>query len=142
MADNEEEDVQTLRLAPLDESMVAEPADALPAPEDGPQDELPDIRALHRDALPATAVPPAQAEPGYPGESANPESSSQFDQVPFLPPPRPGLSAASPANAERPRVTIDQIDVVIHEEAAGKPAASNSSLAMARRMSTRYLRRL
>lgn len=130
--------------------MGAVPVEPLPDWDDtGPQDELPDMRALRRDAGVAIVGPEIAS-----AQDPLPDGGSAIDR-PFVParfdPPGGAAWSAEPPRShhepprtqpERPRVTIDQVDVVIHETA---PAASTSRASLAdlsRRMNARYLRRL
>ena len=133
---------------PLRRAGGGDPSGAVPvepAPgwdDDAPQDELPDMRALRRD------VGIAIAGPEFGAAQDPPNGAGSAIDAPFVPArfDPPGDAAWSPepprTQPERPRVTIDQVDVVIHETA---PARSDSRLSLAdlsRRMNTRYLRRL
>ena len=110
--------------------------------DDGPQHELPDMRALRRDVGEAIAGPEAASLQDPP-----PDGGSAID-APFVPArfDPPGDSALPPAppwsQPERPRVTIDQIDVVIHETTPASSTSKASLADLARRMNARYLRRL
>ena len=80
--DEEEESIQTLRRATIDAGVANPPSDALPRPADGPQQELPDMRALHRDVSSALFAP--ASEVGMPSadmDSAAGMSNANMDSA-------------------------------------------------------------
>lgn len=145
----EEESAHALRrvTAPDAQQLTAENS---PQPDDlDPEPAMPTLRALHREALAAgpentTAGTPAfvdttpgQEAPALPAAAWTDGSASIPEaQDHFIPAPRSPERAA-----ERPRVVIDQIDVVIHEEAAAMAPASPTA-ALSRALKTKYLRGL
>lgn len=126
--------------------------DAEPPSEDLAGEREPsELQALHRD-MPAGPAP-AQPGPAVPGERserrpadgrsaepighANPRLPPIGDGTPFLPTATESIAAEDP----RPTVTIDQLDVVIHEPAA--PAERTTAPRNRdRAIRARYLRRL
>lgn len=138
--EEEEEELQALRRIGINDPIGPVPVDPLPATEEGPQEELPDMRALRRAAESAISVPGAATAPDLPsvfdGPSADPFGQPAFD------PPGADLPLPTPQQAERPRVTIDQIDVVIQDTAPAKSTAGPSLTDLSRRMNSLYLRGL
>lgn len=154
--EEEEETAQTLRRQEEEEEaaqplyraadpMIAVPAEPLPATEDGPQEDLPDMQALRRDAGGSVGLPAGAAH------EAGAVDAPMMDMPQSVPPdgsdwspssPTPAPTQAPDAASERPRVTIDQIDVVIQDDAAAKPATGPSLNDLSRRFNALYLRGL
>ncbi len=141
--EEEEEEMQTLRRAAG--AMETIPAEPMPATEDGPDEELPDLRALRRDArLAATGNAAPEPSAGAVSQAADSPAVGDLAHPPTAMPPDPhpaGLPLAGHAG-ERPRVTIDQIDVVIHEDAPARTASGPSLSDLSRRVNALYLRGL
>ncbi len=135
--EQEDQEMQALRRA--GDPMASVPAEPLPASEDGPEEELPDMRALRREA-PA----PLSVANGAPGTEPAPDRGPPPADIPAPPFATPPDAAWAPSAAapERPRVTIDQIDVVIHEDAPGAAASGPTLADLSRRMNALYLRGL
>lgn len=139
----EEDAAQPLRRVEEEEAKV-EPLRRMEPPEEDMPKEPSPLQALRRDvATPSNGLGVAQGEtdaaatPG--GEMPGPLTA--FD--PAFATPEPTAYPESHSQVERPRVHIDQIDVVIHEETPGTSASSEGlSNELARRMRSTYLRGL
>lgn len=149
-AEEEEEDAQPLRRA--DEE---EPDEAQALRRQGEEEE--DLQTLRRAGTMEEEMPdePSLAQalrrdvsgPAGPGAEAGAETRSAgiaVSDAPFLPEPaEQAFRPAPPPFSDRPRVTIDQIDVVIHEDAPKGGGGSDRGFAdLRRRMRTTYLRGL
>lgn len=141
--EEEEEDARVaraLRRSGAATPWGAAPVDAAPAPFDAPEDELPDLRALRREVGATVAGPhggmAAAGPPDAGAVVAGPFGPAAFE------PPNAAETPAAPLAWERPRVTIDQIDVVIHDAAPATSRAAPSLSDLSRRMRSLYLRRL
>lgn len=146
---SDEQDMQTLRRAVLEPSSDTERLNAMATSENIAEQELPDMQELRRDGQMSFPVVAAESSMSQADDPAPAEHSLQSEAVPS---PFTHNSHTEPFTAshndtsERPRVTIDQIDVVIHEDSGSGTQSlsprSNSSADVSRRMSARYLRGL
>ena len=118
-----------------------EPAQALHRALSAEDEMPPEPRALQALRREVNAPPAPGAAGPAPSEPAPPLAAFE----PPLPVPAPdGRAIADAPRPERPRVQIDQIDVVIHEEAAPRPGRGGDGLSgdLGRLMRSAYLRGL
>ena len=150
----EEEEASPLRRVtpPEAEGLSAENS---PQPDESASEpEMSAMQALRREATPTmpgmgtaalgtdsfTAPPPAPATPGLdaPGiqhpASHDMRTLEAIAQDNFIPAPHLTASASN-----RPRVIIDQIDVVIHEDTAAAAAPASSTADLGRAVKAKYL---
>lgn len=143
--EEEEDAVRSVHRADAADPWGSAPVEHVAGSDDALQDEPPDLRALRRDAGMAIAGSDALAAPdpfsGAGGAFAGPFAPAPFDPIAFDP-SGPAAFPPAPPPAERPRVTIDQIDVRIYDAAPARSDSSPSLNDLSRRIRSRYLRRL
>jgi len=134
-----------------------EPGATPPHPDLANEEEPSDLQALRRDVVPQSPPPGRSERPGHvidggegqePAAPYGPGYGDRFSQS--------GAAAtfqardgqlfeprrAASTGADRPQVIIDQLDVLIHEQAPSPRAAARPATDQGRMLRARYLRRL
>lgn len=157
--EEDEEEIQAARSLTTEDML---PENATPAEETAGEPEPPDLRALRRSpdapAAPATGAPAgwgpgadavvsevgdaaASAATPPPGTAAVLVPSS-FEAPDFAPDAMLAGPAGATSSASRPRILIEQLDVVIHEPAPVATPSRDSGALSRGAVRARYLRRL
>jgi len=141
---SEEEEAQALRRSETNREEEAAPLRR----HDDPQAEEESAQALRRmEESPQEEGPAPQTPPGASADARSWPSRPNNPLDLLAPPSEAGTQSRASASPESqpPKVMIDQIDVVIHEDAAPASAATSGSSGQAdlgRMLNTRYLRGL